>query len=66
MTKTELIERIRMVATIMAEVGAEMNYFGGLNEIGQHGLEMLGASRIASGWADGFENEGAEDANDQD
>jgi hypothetical protein len=39
----------------MQSVGAEMEYYGGFGEIGDHGREMQGAASIAFFWAKGIE-----------
>jgi hypothetical protein len=40
----------------MQSVGAEMEYYGGFGEIGDHGRELQGAAGIALGWAKGIES----------
>lgn len=50
-----LAKRVRRVAALMQKLGADMDYYGGFGEVGQHGREMQGAARIALGWADGME-----------
>ena len=36
----------------MLNLGADMNRYGGMGEIGDHGREMIGAGLIAREWAD--------------
>jgi hypothetical protein len=48
----DLAAAIEYVAARMLDVGVAMEYYGGLSELAQHGREMMGASHIASGWAD--------------
>jgi hypothetical protein len=43
------------VSEIMRQVGADMDYYGGFGEIGNHGRMMVGASKMAKSWADGIE-----------
>lgn len=43
---------IEYVSSLMLDVGVAMEYYGGFSELAQHGREMIGASHIASGWAD--------------
>lgn len=56
-SKSALAKRVRRVAALMQKLGADMDYYGGFGEVGQHGREMQGAARIALGWADGMEAE---------
>lgn len=39
------------LAKQMIKVATKMEYFGGFSPISQHGREMLGAAKIAKGWA---------------
>ena len=52
-----LPERIREVAGIMMSIGIDMDYIGGLGELGAHGRELMGAAGIARKWADSIEAE---------
>jgi hypothetical protein len=36
----------------MLNLGADMDYYGGTGEIGDHGRELIGAALIAREWAD--------------
>ena len=47
-----LVRRLRLTATTMLNLGADMNRYGGMGEIGDHGREMIGAGLIAREWAD--------------
>lgn len=50
-----IAKRLRWLSHRMQSVGAEMEYYGGFGEIGDHGREMQGAAGIALGWAMGIE-----------
>ena len=64
-----LVRRLKRVAELMRTIGADMDYYGGWGEMGDHGREMLGAAKIARDWADKMappndkRNHGAEDPN---
>ena len=49
--------RLTELAKWMDRLGWEMNYYGGFGEIGQHGLELMGAAKIARGWAKGIKRQ---------
>ena len=51
------IARLLGLSSLMRDTGAFLDFYGGFGEIGQHGKEMIGASKIAAGWADGLEKE---------
>ncbi len=51
------VRRLRNLSAQMQDTGAFLDFYGGFGEIGQHGREMIGASEIAAGWADGIEKE---------
>lgn len=54
-TPANIAKRLRWLSHRMQSVGAEMEYYGGFGEIGEHGREMQGAASIALGWAKGIE-----------
>jgi hypothetical protein len=57
-TKQQLIADMRDLSQRMIELGAELDYFGGLNsEISQHASELVGAGYILETWANGVEEE---------
>ena len=57
-TKQQLIADMRDLSQRMIELGAELDYFGGLNsEISQHASEFVGAGYILETWANGAEEE---------
>ena len=47
-----LVRRLRLTANTMVNLGVDMDYYGGMSEIGQHGREMVGAGLIAREWSD--------------
>lgn len=51
------VNKLRRLSWLMNDTGAFLDFYGGFGEIGQHGREMIGASKIAAGWADGIEQE---------
>lgn len=53
----ELSQEIKALSELMLEIGSKMDYYGGFSEIGEHGREMVNASRTAEGWAYGIANE---------
>lgn len=57
MSKQELIARMRGIAEQMEELGTNLDYYGGMHEISEHGRELVGAAGILIGWADGWEYE---------
>jgi cysteine synthase len=54
-TPASIAKRLRWLSHRMQSVGAEMEYYGGFGEIGDHGREMQGAASIAFCWAKGIE-----------
>ena len=57
-TKQQLIADMRDLSQRMIELGAELDYLGGLNsEISQHASELVGAGYILETWANGVEEE---------
>ena len=57
-----LIGDLRLISERMKSVGLFMEFYGGFGEIGEHGREMIGASKIAAGWADGIEKDISSDS----
>ena len=51
------VRRLRNLSAQMQDTGAFLDFYGGFGEIGEHGRELTGASKIAAGWADGLESE---------
>lgn len=47
-----MARRLKRVSELMRAIGADMDYYGGFGEMGEHGREMIGAAKIARGWAD--------------
>lgn len=48
-----LAMRTQELADLMEILAVDFDYFGGLNaELVSHGRELMGASRIARGWAE--------------
>lgn len=56
-TKHELADKITALVQQMQEVATEIDYYGGLTELAQHGAELMGASFIAETWAEGIRAE---------
>ena len=51
MTRIELAERVKGMALLMAEVSAELDYFGGLDpEFQRKAAELANAASQAWGW----------------
>jgi len=57
MNKDQLIIELRDLSAKMQSLGSSMEYYYGLNEIGEKGRELLGAGLIANQWADQIESE---------
>lgn len=57
MTPPEIAAELRALATEMLRIGMAMEYWGGLNPMGDHGRELLRAGEIARGWAAAIEVE---------
>tara|TARA_R110000803_G_scaffold158236_1_gene222548 strand:- start:171 stop:374 length:204 start_codon:yes stop_codon:yes gene_type:complete len=58
LTRPQLIGALRKLADDMESLGAAMDYYGGFAaHIAEHGKEIMGASLVARGWADGIECE---------
>lgn len=55
--REDLPQRLRELSASMLDLGIDMEYIGGLDEIGAHGVELQGAARIARTWADGIDVE---------
>jgi len=56
MTKrNEIIARLRKLSAEMLDLGAEIDYYYGLNPLARHGGEMIGAGIIAESWANEME-----------
>lgn len=53
----EIAERLRNLSDVMALLGCDMEYVGGIGPMGEHGREMMGAAKIAAEWADEIERE---------
>lgn len=52
-----LPNRLRTIARLMLEVGADMDYFGGFGEMGINGRQMIQSVRTVTAWADQIEAE---------
>lgn len=57
-TPQGLAREIEITADAMQQTGERMVYFGGFGPIAAHGREMIGAAKIAHGWARRIEGEG--------
>lgn len=57
MTRTEIVDYLRFLADSMAELGMEMGYHSGFDEIVGHGQELIDAASIIAGWVDGIEQQ---------
>lgn len=54
-TPQAMIERLEKLRDDMRELGAAMDYYGGLNaEIVQHGAELVGAAAVVETWIEGM------------
>lgn len=42
------------------ETVIDVDYYGGMGPMAKHGLEMIGAARLANDWADEIEKEAAD------
>lgn len=56
-TRPEIAAALRDLSIQMLTIGAAMDYYGGMGEIGQHGRELINAATIASEWAAAIEAE---------
>lgn len=54
-SKSEIAQRLRILADEMDDIAVCMDYFGGLAEWARHGREIAGAGWIARQWADEIE-----------
>jgi hypothetical protein len=59
-TPAAIVKRLRKLAKEMLDLGVDMDYYGGITEIGKKGREMVGAAKIAESWIKGIE---AQEAN---
>ena len=41
----------------MSYIGADMQYYGGLGPLAEHGGQLLGAAKIAASWASTLEKQ---------
>lgn len=55
--RKEIAMQLRELAEEMLDLGAAMDYYGGMGEIGIHGRELIGAAKVAASWADAVEDE---------
>jgi len=57
-SKAEIIKELRYLSKRMISCGVAMDYYGGFApHVAEHGREMVGAGKIAAGWADEWEAE---------
>lgn len=56
----EIPLRLRALSREMQQLAVDMDYLGGLGEMGDKGRELFGAAGIALQWADSIESESAE------
>lgn len=62
MTKQQIADRLKALSVQMIEVGAAMDYYGGMGtNMAKRGAELIGAALITEGWAEGIEVEIKED-----
>lgn len=59
-TPAEIAAYLRDLSRRMLVCGTAMDYYGGLGPMAKHGLEMIGAARLASDWADEIGKEAAD------
>ena len=59
MTPQEIAAELRVLSDEMSRLGGEMDYLGGLGQIGDHGRELIRAGAIARDWAAGIDVEEA-------
>jgi hypothetical protein len=50
-----IAERLRALSKDMIDLSADMEYVGGFGEMGQHGMELVGAGLMAESWAEAIE-----------
>jgi hypothetical protein len=55
--KNRLARELVALSDLMFEIGVDMDCNGGLSEIGEHGRELVNASVVAKGWANGISEE---------
>lgn len=57
-SKADIIKELRYLSKRMISCGVAMDYYGGFAPyIAEHGRQMVGAGKIATEWADGWEAE---------
>ncbi len=56
-SKADIIKELRYLSARMISCGVNMNYYGGYHEISRHGIELVGAGKIAAEWADRWDRE---------
>lgn len=49
-----IADRLDALSEQMLNIGAEMAYFGGFEEMAKHGKELVGAAACTKSWADGI------------
>ena len=47
---SEIAGQLQNLANDMFKLGTVMEYFGGHGEMGEHGIELIGAAQIATDW----------------
>lgn len=55
-----LPDRLRTIAALMLDAGADMDYLGGFGEMGINGRQMIQSVRTVKAWADQIEAENQE------
>ena len=58
MTRTELVQRLRDTAKVMATAAGSLKYYGAFSCLAvMHSEELAGAAEMVSEWADELEKE---------
>ena len=60
MTRTELVQRLRETAEVMATAAASLRFYGAVSaRAAQHAKELAGAAEMVGEWADELEKDEA-------
>lgn len=54
MTKAEMIERLERLSEEMKDLGAAVDYYGGMADWAGHGAELAGAGHTVESWVIGL------------
>jgi len=55
MTKSDLCKRLFDLSQEMIQLGVDMQDYGDDSEIERHGIELVGAGKMAESWTDWIE-----------